>query len=176
MLKTNVQIITPDQDTAVLVGPEGLVWVQPAIGEPVILAARNEAERAAAAQHIIDLLTMGLVPYGLPLNQASIVAMFGGPVTRGCAWVPASEAPQPEGGEPLPTTYVAFALPEARRTAQADDLITISAAASLLGVTTQAISGRIARGELAAHDDPNEPNPRRRRRVSRAAVEALRNA
>lgn len=54
------------------------------------------------------------------------------------------------------------------------DLITISAAATLLGVTTQAVSGRIARGDLIAVDDPAEPNPQRRRRVSRTAVEALR--
>ena len=175
MLKTNIITITPDQDTAVLVGPEGLVLAPPAIGPPVILAARNEGERAAAVQHIADLLAMGLVPYGLPLNQRNFIAMFGGPVTRGCRWVPASEAPPPVGGEPMPTAYAVFAVPEPRRTAPADDLITISEAAALLGVTTQAISGRIARGDLVAYDDPAEPNPRRRRRVSRAAVEELRN-
>lgn len=173
-LKIEAKIITPDQDTAVLVGPEGLVWVQPAIGEPVILAARNEAERAAAAEHITALLGMGLVPYGMSLDQRVQVAMFGGPVTRGCTWVPASEAPVPEGDEPLPTQYAVFALPEARRTVAADDLITISEAARLLGVSTQAISGHIARGRLAAHDDPNEPNSQRRRRVSRVEVEGLR--
>ena len=132
MLKTNIITITPDQDTAVLVGPEGLVWTQPAIGEPVILAARNEAERAAAAQHIGELLGMGLVPYGLPLDQSVRVAMFGGPVTRGCVWVPASEAPAPEGGDPLPTAYAVFTPPEPQRTERADDLITISEAAALL--------------------------------------------
>lgn len=174
MLKVNATTITPDQDTAVLVGPEGLVWVQPAIGEAVILAARNEGERAAVSKHIDDLLAMGLVPYGLPLNQQVIISIFGGPVTRGCRWVPAHEAPPPVGGEPLPERYAVFSAPEPRRTAQADDLITISEAASLLGVTTNAISGRIARGDLPAYDDPAEPNPRRRRRVSRAAVEALR--
>jgi len=41
-------IITPDQDTSVLIGRD-VVWAQPAIGEPVILAARNDTERAAAA-------------------------------------------------------------------------------------------------------------------------------
>ena len=173
MLKTTIQTITPDQDVCVLVGPEGLIWVQPAIGEPVILAARNEAERAAAAQHISDLLAMGLVPYGMPIDQRVRVAMFGGPVTCGCVWVPASEAPAPEGGDPLPTAYAVFTPPEPQRTERADDLITISEAAALLGVTTQAVSGRIARGGLAAYDDHTERNPQRRRRVRRAAVEAL---
>lgn len=174
MLKTTVTTITPDQDTHVLVGPEGLVWTQPAIGEPVILAARSESERAAAAEHIAALLGMGLVPYGLPLDQRVQVAMFGGPVTRGCEWVRYDAAPAPAGDEPLPTVYAVFAQPEPRRTTQADDLITISEAARLLGVRTQTVHGHIARGNLKAYDDPAEPNPQRRRRVSRAAVEALR--
>lgn len=174
MLKTNVSIIDPDRDTSVLVGPEGIVWVQPAIGDSVIIAARSEAERAAAAAHIADLLNMGLVPYGLPLDQRVQVAMFGGPVTRGCEWVRWDEAPAPTGDAPLPTAYAVFVAPEPRRTAAADDLITISEAAALLGVTTQALHGHIARGNLTAVDDPAEPNPQRRRRVSRAAVEALR--
>lgn len=175
-LEIEARIISPDQDVYVLVGPEGLVWVQPVIGEPVIVAARSEAERAAAAAHIGTLFGMGLVPYGMPLDQPVQVALYGGPVTRDCEWISVSAAPAPAGGEPLPTRYAAFALPEARRTAPADDLITISEAAALLGVSTQAISGRIARGELAAYEDPAEPNPRRRRRVRRADVEALSHA
>ena len=174
MLKTTVTTITPDQDTYVLVGPEGLVWTQPAIGEPVILAARSESERAAVAEHIAALLGMGLVPYGLPLDQRVQVAMFGGPVTRGAQWVRYDAAPAPAGDEPLPTNYAVFSAPEARRMAQADDLITISEAAARLGVRTQTIHGHISRGNLEAYDDPAEPNPQRRRRVSRTAVEALR--
>lgn len=176
MLKAEVKIIAPDQDTYVLVGPEGLVWVQPAIGEPVILAARHAAECAAAAEHIAALLGMGLVPYGLPLNQRVLVSMFGGPVTRGAQWAAWDEAPPPAGGEPLPTAYAVFIAPKPRRMAAAKDLITISEAARLLGVRTQTIHGHIARGNLEAYDDPAEPNPQRRRRVRRSAVESLRHA
>lgn len=174
MLRTTVTTITPDQDTRVLVGPEGLVWTQPAIGPAVIIAARSRAERAAAAEHIADLLAMGLVPYGLPLDQRVTVTLFNGPATRGCEWAHWDDAPAPEGPDPLPTVYAVFTAPQPRRTVAADDLITIKDAAALLGVSTQAISGRIARGDLAAWDDPAEPNPQRRRRVSRAAVQALR--
>jgi hypothetical protein len=55
-----------------------------------------------------------------------------------------------------------------------DDLITITEAAALLGVGTQAISNRIANGDLLAIPDPAEPNPQRRNRVLRSEVEALR--
>lgn len=55
-----------------------------------------------------------------------------------------------------------------------DDLITITQAAGILGVTVQAISQRIARGDLLSIPDPNEPNPQKRNRVLRSQVEALR--
>lgn len=57
---------------------------------------------------------------------------------------------------------------------QGDALITVSEAASLRGVTTQTISGHIARGNLRAFVDPAEPNPQRSTRVLRSEVEALR--
>lgn len=54
-----------------------------------------------------------------------------------------------------------------------DDLITITEAAELANVTTQAISGRIARGSLTGYRDPDEPNPTRARRVSREQVKLI---
>jgi len=51
-----------------------------------------------------------------------------------------------------------------------DDLITITEAANMLRVSTQAISGRIARGELAAYTDSSATNPTHARRVSRRVV------
>lgn len=105
MLQVSVDAITPDDSTAYLVGPEGLVWVQPAIGDAHIVAARTDEERAAAERYIAELLDMGLVPYGMPLNQRQIVAMFGGPWTRDCRWVHWQDAPEPAGdpGDDLPT-------------------------------------------------------------------------
>ena len=78
MLSVKPTRIAPDDTTCYLVGPEGLVWTQPAIGEPFSLAARSEAERENAAAFVGELLRMGLVPYGLPLNQRAVVALFGG--------------------------------------------------------------------------------------------------
>ena len=117
MLKVEVKFIQPDENTHYLVGPLGLVWEQPAIGEPVILAARNEAEARAAESHINDLLQMSLVPYGLPLNQRVIQAMFGGPATRDCQWVKYADAPLPVGdaGDTLPTRAAVIALAEVGR-------------------------------------------------------------
>jgi hypothetical protein len=57
---------------------------------------------------------------------------------------------------------------------QGDELITITEAAGILGVTTQTVSHHIARGSLAAYPDPAEPNPQKARRVRRSAVEAMR--
>ncbi len=102
-LKVNVKEIQPDDATCYLVGPEGLVWVQPAIGDAHIIAARNETERTLAAVFVKELLDMGLVPYGLPLNQKVVQAMFGGSAIRDCQWVRHDQAPAPQGDEPLPT-------------------------------------------------------------------------
>jgi len=57
---------------------------------------------------------------------------------------------------------------------QGDELITISEAAGLLGITTQAISHRIGRGDIMAYPDITEPNPQKRQRVLRSDIEALR--
>lgn len=65
---------------------------------------------------------------------------------------------------------VALALARVR----GDDLITITEAAAILGVTVQAVSNRITAGDLRAIPDPNEPNPQKRNRVLRSEVEALR--
>jgi len=54
-----------------------------------------------------------------------------------------------------------------------DELITISAAAEILGVKLSAISNRIDRGQLHAYRDPAEPNPTKARRVLRSEVLAL---
>lgn len=51
-----------------------------------------------------------------------------------------------------------------------DDLITITEAAKLAGVTTQAIHGRIARGRLQTYTDPNAPAHQGRRLVRRSDV------
>lgn len=104
-LQIEVLPITPDDSTLYLVGPEGLVWVQPAVGDAVILAARDELEKALVAAHIGELLNMGLAPYGIPLNQRYTVAMFGGSPIRDCHWVLWNEAPAPAGdeGDTLPS-------------------------------------------------------------------------
>lgn len=105
MLEQRTQTITPSDKTHYLVGPEGLVWVQPAIGEPIVIAANNEEHRNQAVLFVGQLLTMGLVPYGMPLNQRVTVALFGGSPLRDCQWVHHSEAPVPTGdeGDTLPT-------------------------------------------------------------------------
>lgn len=51
-----------------------------------------------------------------------------------------------------------------------DDAITVTEAAQMLGVTTQAISGRIARGKIYGFTDPDEPNPQKATRVSRSDI------
>jgi hypothetical protein len=57
--------------------------------------------------------------------------------------------------------------------ARHEELITISAAAELLGVGLSAVSNRIDRGHLHAYRDPAEPNPTKARRVLRSEVLAL---
>jgi hypothetical protein len=105
MLKMQMKTITPTDATMYLVGPEGLVWVQPSIGDAQIVAANNEHDQEAAAAFIGALLDMGLVPYGVPVNQKVIVATFGGSPIRDCHWVTWSDAPAPTGepGDTLPT-------------------------------------------------------------------------
>jgi hypothetical protein len=100
-----VLFIEPTEETHFLVGPEGLVWTQPAIGEPVIIAANTEEDRRVAIDFIRGLLGLGLVPYGIPTNQRQRVAVFGGDVDRDCAWVHHADAPAPTGdsGDELPT-------------------------------------------------------------------------
>ena len=105
MLEQRIENIEPNEETHFLVGPEGLVWTQPAIGEPVIIAANSEENRKQAAAFIWSLLNMGLVPYGMPLTQREIVALFGGSPLRDCRWVHHTKAPEPTGddGDTLPT-------------------------------------------------------------------------
>lgn len=103
MVKVNAKIITPDENTFYLVGAEGTVWTQPALGDPYILAAQTDADKRAAAQFVGALLQQNQVPYGMPLTQRVNVAMFGGSPLRDCEWVKWSDAPAPSGGDPLPT-------------------------------------------------------------------------
>lgn len=170
-IQIEVRPIEPDASTQYLVGPEGLVWVQPAIGEPVILAARTEEEQQGIAAHVGELLRMGLVPYGMPLNQRVIVAMFGGSPLRECRWVHWADAPAPQGdeGDTMPTQAVVVVvdMPDVQRTSAEDDLITLVEAAKIANVTIQAIAGRIDRGDLTAYTDPSAPNPQKGRRLVR---------
>ncbi len=50
---------------------------------------------------------------------------------------------------------------------QGDELITITEAAQVAGVSVQAISQRIDRGTLKAYTNPDAPNPRSERRLVR---------
>ncbi|MBM4467398.1 MAG: hypothetical protein FJ014_17890 [Chloroflexi bacterium] len=103
-LQISVNFIEPDENTCYLVGPEGLVWTQPSIGEPFILAARNEQERKTAELFVGELLEQGLVPYGIPLQQRATRALFGGSPIRDCRWVHHTDAPAPTGeDDELPT-------------------------------------------------------------------------
>lgn len=97
--RQEVKFIEPTENTHYLVGEDGLVWVQPAIGEPFIICADNEQQRNDAGDFIWGLLHLGLVPYGLALNHKQQVATFGGARLRGCQWVKHDEAPQPTGDE-----------------------------------------------------------------------------
>src|SRR5690554_6938789 len=100
-----VLFIEPGEETHFLVGPEGLVWTQPALDDPFIIAADNTEDRRAARDFIAGLLGLGLVPYGVPLNHRQNIAMFGGSATRDCRWVHHADAPTPTGdpGDELPT-------------------------------------------------------------------------
>lgn len=88
MLAVKTTYIDPTDETHVLIGPEGVVTVTPALGgDSFILSARNDGERIRAGTFLTSLLDMGLVPDGLPLNHRVNVALFGGNVFRDCAWV-----------------------------------------------------------------------------------------
>jgi len=54
-----------------------------------------------------------------------------------------------------------------------DQLITLTEAAEMRGVTVQAVSQAVKDGRLMRYTNPDEPNPQRRTLVSRADVEAL---
>lgn len=102
--KQEVKFITPTDKTHYLVGEEGLVWVQPALGEAFIIAADTENQRKDTADFIWGLLNLGLVPFGVKMNHLQQVAMYGGSRLRSCTWVHHSEAPLPTGdGDDLPT-------------------------------------------------------------------------
>lgn len=104
-MQQEVKFIIPTEETHYLVGAEGLVWAQPALGEPFIIAANNDEDRRNVSDFIWGLLHLGLVPYGLALNHRQEVATFGGSRLRGCTWVPHGQAPAPTGGDgdTLPT-------------------------------------------------------------------------
>lgn len=107
-MKVNVTILKETEDAEVLVGTEGLVWVQPALGNPYILGARNDNEKRQVVTHIAGLLRMGLVPYGMPVTQRVNQALFGGSSIRDCQWVKRVDMPAPKGepGDTLPTQVV----------------------------------------------------------------------
>ncbi len=52
------------------------------------------------------------------------------------------------------------------------DLLTVSEAAKILGVTLAAVSNMVTSGYLTEIMDPLEPNPQRNRRVLHSEVEA----
>lgn len=56
---------------------------------------------------------------------------------------------------------------------QQDEMITQTEAAEILGLSVAAIGEKIKRGELRVILDDTEPNPQRRRRVSRRQVDDL---
>lgn len=55
-----------------------------------------------------------------------------------------------------------------------DELISISQAAEISGKSVKSISQLVARGKLRSYPDMSEPNPRRRVRVLKSDVKALR--
>lgn len=57
---------------------------------------------------------------------------------------------------------------------QSDRLITISDAAEISGKSIKSISQFVARGKLRSYPDTSEPNPRKRTRVLRSDIIALR--
>jgi hypothetical protein len=104
-MQQEIKWIVPTDQTHYLVGAEGLVWVQPALGEAFIVAANTDEDRAKISDFIWGLLHLGLVPYGLALSHRAEVAVMGGKRLKGCTWVQHGQAPAPTGddGDPLPT-------------------------------------------------------------------------
>lgn len=100
-----VQTIQPDENTRYLGGPEGTVWVQTAEGNAYIVAARNPRGIQIAERVINEVIETGIVPYGFPLNQKGICAMFNEKATRHCIWLSPTNMPQPKGApdDALPT-------------------------------------------------------------------------
>lgn len=100
-----VNAIPPDENTRYMGGSEGTVWVQRADGEAYIVAARNDSEIQIAERIIAELIEVGVDPYGLPLNQKGISALFGEKATSDCIWLSPTSMPAPKGApsDLLPT-------------------------------------------------------------------------
>lgn len=100
-----VQAIQQDENTRYLSGPAGPVWLQTAEGTAYILAARNPGEIEIAERIIDEVIRSGIVPYGFPLNQKGICAMFNEKATAHCIWLSPTMMPQPKGvaDDKLPT-------------------------------------------------------------------------
>jgi len=54
-----------------------------------------------------------------------------------------------------------------------DDLITLTEAVKLSGISIKTLSSKIERGQIKSYPDATEPNPRKRNRVLRSEIEAL---
>jgi len=119
------------------------------------------ARMAAGELNADDEWIAGIVQEGI---QDLMERLFAPPGLGGAYRIPAEFWETPLGAI-IATAYFRI---------RGDELITITEAAEALGVSTQAISNRIATGSLTAYRDPDEPNPQRARRVLRSEVEALR--
>lgn len=138
MFQQKIQPITPSDETHFLVGEQGTVWVQPAIGEPVILAANTDQQRADVADFIWGLLNMRLVPYGMGLDHLQKVAMFGGDRLHSSRWVHHSEAPAPvvEEGEPQPIPALIIVAGTGKNRYEEIAIVTVTAIAAYGTPTT----------------------------------------
>lgn len=100
-----VKVIMPDENTRYLGGPEGTTWVRTAEGTAYIIAARSDTEIKIAERLISQLIERRIVPYGFPLNQVGVCAMFNERATEHCIWLNHTLMPAPEGAkaDALPT-------------------------------------------------------------------------
>jgi hypothetical protein len=100
-----VNVIIPDENTRYLGGPEVTVWVQTAEGAAYIIAARNDGEVQIAERVIDEVIEAGIVPYGFPLNEKGICAMFSEKETSHCIWLKHTNMPLAKGApdDTLPT-------------------------------------------------------------------------